>query len=139
MGRNIPVGASIASVMDWRKMRKREEDGSEGLSIVVKRKRGRIAGKSIEKDFDEGDARTPFEALRYRLRLSRKEWGELIECSVSTIGMMESGEYVGSVGLAKRMVEEARKYGVAVTLDELYQHVIPQGMEENIKESVEVR
>jgi DNA-binding XRE family transcriptional regulator len=130
--------------MDWRKMKEREGDSSkEGLSIVIKRKRGRIAGKSIEKDFDESDARTPFEALRYKLRLSRKDWGELIGCSVSTIGMMESGEYVGSVGLAKRMVEEARKYGVAVTLDELYQHVIPQGMEENIKEnmkeSVEVR
>jgi DNA-binding XRE family transcriptional regulator len=120
--------------MDWRKMRKREEEGSnEGLSIVVKRKRGRIAGNSIEKDFDEGDARTPFEALRYRLRLSRKAWGELIGCSVSTIGMMESGEYVGSVGLAKRMVEEARKLGIAVTLDELYQHVIPQGMEESME------
>lgn len=131
MGRNIPRGVSIASVMDWRKMRKREEEsGGEGLSIVVKRKRGRIAGKSIEKDFDEGDARTPFEALRYKLRLSRKDWGELIGCSVSTIGMMESGEYVGSVGLAKRMVEEARKCGIAVTLDELYQHVIPQGMEQ---------
>ena len=131
MGRNIPVGASVASVMNWRKMKKREEEGSsEGLSIVVKRKRGRIAGKSIEKDFDESDARTPFEALRYKLKLSRKEWGELIGCSVSTIGMMESGEYIGSVGLAKRMVEEARKCGVAVTLDELYQHVIPQGMEQ---------
>ena len=134
MGRNIPRGASIASVMDWRKMRNREEGGGEeGLSIVVKRKRGRIAGKSIEKDFDEGDARTPFEALRYKLKLSRKEWGELIECSVSTIGMMESGETIGSVGLAKRMVEEARKLGIAVTLDELYQHVIPQGMEESME------
>ena len=127
MGRNIPRGASIASVMDWRKMK----EGGEGLSVVVRRKRGRIAGRSIEKDFDEGDARTPFEALRYKLRLSRKEWGELIGCSVSTIGMMESGETISSVGLAKRMVEEARKYGVAVTLDELYQHVIPQGMVES--------
>jgi aryl carrier-like protein len=35
---------------------------------------------------------------------------------------------IPTVSLAKRMQEEARQRGIAVTLDELYQHVVPHGL-----------
>lgn len=102
-------------------------------SYVVRKKIGRPQSKSTWMN-----ARTPFEALRFALRMERKDWGELIDYSVHTLRLLESGSIICSVPLAKRMIEEARKMGIAITLDELYQHVIPSGMEEEVLRSLSV-
>ena len=93
--------------------------------MVVKRKRGRAAGFLKETSLPL----TPFQALRYRLKLTTKQWSDLLGVSASTINASDRGVAIPEVQLAKRMIEEARKLGVAVTLDELYQHVVPLGLE----------
>ena len=99
------------------------------------RKRGRPLGSAVTNDWTD-DPRTPFEALRILMKISRKEWCSLLNCSLSLISQVERGECVATIGMAKLMQEVARQRGVAVTLDELYQHVIPypQGHQEGLKE-----
>lgn len=104
-----------------------------GKSYVIRKKRGRPPIKSTWTG-----ARTPFEALRYELRLERKEWGERIGYSIYALSLIESGKAICTVPLAKRMIEEARRNGIAVTLDELYQHVLPAGMEAEYLSSLSI-
>lgn len=123
-GRNFPEGCeSMGSTVDWKKMAQQ--------ALVIRRKRGRPVNYSPEREeWDLKDCRTPFETVRYLLELERKEWAARIGYGVPVIGKIESGQSLPNVALAKRMIEEARKEGLAVTLDELYQHVIPYGLEE---------
>jgi DNA-binding XRE family transcriptional regulator len=69
--------------------------------------------------------KTPVQALRYLLQMSQHEWANLLEVNIATITHSEVGKVIPTVALAKRMQEEARQRGIAVTLDELYQHVLP--------------
>jgi DNA-binding transcriptional regulator YiaG len=77
--------------------------------------------------------RTPFEALRFQLKLTQTDWAECLEVSSAMISGAERGTTCASVPLAKRMQEEAWKRGVPVTLDELFQHVIPWRIEKEEK------
>lgn len=92
---------------------------------AIERKRpGRPRVDKTSRDFRvEKEPETPFEALRHLLKLTRKEWAEKIELSPCYLAGFEAGRKVPTVVLAKRMIEEARLLGVAVTLDELYQHL----------------
>lgn len=95
------------------------------LQVEMKR-RGRPPGFEIAQRYD--DPRTPFEALRFLLKLDRKEWCKINDCSLATLSAIENGGrngVVANVSLAKRMQDEARQRGIAITLDELYQNVIP--------------
>ena len=115
---SIPKGGQQESLRQW--------SASTAFRAETKliRKRGRPKGSEVTNDWTD-DPRTPFEALRVLLKISRKEWCQLLDCSISLISHIERGEYVASIAMAKLMQEEARKRSVAVTLDELYQHVIP--------------
>ncbi len=117
MGRNTPLGTQNASMRKW------ESDQPFREQVKVVKKRGPKKGSTQKPDFD-ADPRTPFEALRYLLKISRPQWEELLGVSQAAIGMIERGDIIAGVPLAKRMIEEARVRGVAVTLDELYQHVV---------------
>ena len=116
----IPKGGQQESLRQW--------SASTQFRAETKliRKRGRPKGSEVTNDWTD-DPRTPFEALRVLLKISRKEWCALLDCSPSLISQIERGEFIATVGMSKLMQEEARKRGVAVTLDELYQHVIPWG------------
>ena len=86
--------------------------------------------KGDKKNFDAvhkpGDLpRSPFEALRFQLRMTQVDWADCLEVSSAMISGAERGTTCASVPLAKRMQEEAWKRGIPVTLDELFQHVIP--------------
>ena len=72
--------------------------------------------------------RTPIQALRMMTDLNQTEWSIICGVSLGTITHAESGKVIPTVSLAKRMQEEARQRGIAVTLDELYQHVVPHGL-----------
>ena len=118
MGRNTPLGTQVVNMSKW--------DSNQPFREQVKvvKKRGPKKGSSRTPDFDS-DPRTPFEALRYLLKISRPQWGEeILGVSQAAIGMIERGDIIAGVPLAKRMIEEARVRGVAITLDELYQHVV---------------
>jgi len=109
-------------------MRYWEADKSFRDQIKEVKKRGRPKGTHVKYDFDD-DPRTPFEALRVLMLIPRVEWANTLDINIGTLGMIERGDKVPNPSLAKFMQEEARKRGVAVTLDELYQHVIPWGIE----------
>ena len=117
MGRNTPLGTQAVSMRKW------EADQSFRDQVKEVKKRGPKKGSYQTPDFTT-DPRTPFEALRYLLKISRPQWEELLGVSQAAIGMIERGHIIASVPLAKRMIEEARVRGVAVTLDKLYQHVV---------------
>lgn len=117
MGRNTPLGTQVVNMSKWDSNQQFREQ------VKVVKKRGPKKGSSRTPDFD-ADPRTPFEALRYLLKISRPKWEELLGVSQAAIGMIERGDIIAGVPLAKRMIEEARVRGVAVTLDELYQHVV---------------
>ena len=72
---------------------------------------------------------TPIQALRYRMQVKFMDWIKMIDLSYNQAVMYERGGSIVPIDLGKRMQEEARKLGVAVTLDELYQNVVPRGME----------
>jgi DNA-binding XRE family transcriptional regulator len=119
-------------------MRYWEADKAFREQIKEVKKRGRPKGAHVKYDFDD-DPRTPFEALRVLMLIPRKEWAQSLDIHLHTLGMIERGDYVPNPSLAKAMQEEARKRGVAVTLDELYQHVIPCGSVNEVeKEETEV-
>ena len=123
MGRNIVEGGMVGSMRKW--------IADEGFKQSIKylKKRGRPPGaRNKPKVFDE-KPRTPFDALRVLLELERKDWADLCGASVGTVRAIELGEIVANPALAKKMQEEARKLGVAVTMDELYAHVMPWGWE----------
>ena len=109
-------------------MRYWEADKSFRDQIKEVKKRGRPKGTHAKYDFDD-DPRTPFEALRVLMLIPRVDWAKTLDINLNTLGSIERGDHVPNPSLAKFMQEEARKRGVAVTLDELYQHVIPWGVE----------
>lgn len=120
MGRNTIQGTENANLMRWGASAEFKEQ-----THVVK-KRGRSVGS--RKPFAYMDnPRTPFEALRMLVKMTQTEWSEVLGTSMSAISHLDRGNSVASIPLAKRMQEEARLRGIAVTLDELYQHVIPYG------------
>lgn len=118
MGHNIK-GTHNVSMMKWGASAEFKEQ------TKVVRKRGRATGS--KREFTEEEPRTPFEALRMLLKLRQIEWCAILDTSNCAISHLERGNTVASIPLAKRMQEEARARGIAVTLDELYQHVIPYG------------
>jgi hypothetical protein len=89
--------------------------------------------KGQRKDFDavhkDEIPRTPFEALRFKLKLTQAMWAECIDSTPQMVASTDRGTTCASVPLAKRMQEEAWKRGIPVTLDELFQHVVPYRIE----------
>jgi DNA-binding XRE family transcriptional regulator len=79
------------------------------------------------------EPRTPFEALRFTLKIKQCDWAEMLQVTIPSLGAVERGTVCGSVPVAKRMQEEARKMGVMVTLDELYQHVVPWKVDSEVE------
>lgn len=73
---------------------------------------------------------TPYGVLRAKLKLSGLEWAKKIGIAHNTLRTFEAGHAVPSIWVAKRIQHEAWKLGHPVTLDELYEHVIPFGLAE---------
>ena len=97
---------------------------SGDYKVLERKKRGRPRVEYRSKEFNvDKEPETPFEALRHLLKLTRKEWAEKIDLSPGYLAGFESGRKIPSIPLAKRIIEEARLLGVAVTLDELYQNL----------------
>lgn len=67
----------------------------------------------------------PVDLLRERFGMTRKAFGELFDLRTKGIGQILLGKLFPSVPLAKAMQEEARRRGIAITLDEIYQNVVP--------------
>lgn len=122
MGRNFPIGTQLANLRKW------EASAEFKQQTKVIRKRGRPTGSKMPLKVNE-EPRTPFEALRILMKLTQIEWAKVIEIAPSNLSQIERGNHVANIAVAKRMQEEARKKGIAVTLDELYQHVISYGEE----------
>lgn len=119
MGRNIIKDSHNVNLMKWGASAEFKEQTKEIKRCGPK--------KGTKRAFIEEEPRTPFEALRMLLKLRQIEWANLLNTSNCSISHLERGNTVASIPLAKRMQEEARLRGIAVTLDELYQHVIPYG------------
>lgn len=119
-GRNFPKGTHVPLTL-------KEFENENFKEEIVMKKRGRPPGTKMGPMRSEEDPRTPFEALRYLLKLSRSDWAKILNCSVNVLYQIETANprtgIIANVSLAKRMQEEARQRGVAITLDELYQHV----------------
>jgi hypothetical protein len=100
---------------------------SDVLPVKI-RTSGKQPGIRKHKKMYEGiEARTTFEALMFKLCLPMQEWSMLCDISCQRISVINKGVHIATVPVAKRMQEEARKLGVVVTLDELYQSVLPWG------------
>jgi len=97
-------------------------EGAYAVTITRKKRSGRQMTKE-----SMANPETPFRALRYHLGLPIEKWAMILDSTVSTLSHSERGNVVPLVPLAKRMIEEARIRGITVTLDELYQHVLPLG------------
>lgn len=128
MSRNMLLGTQASSMKYW------EADKAFREQVKIIKKKGRPKGSKSVNVQSTDDPRTPFEALRVLLNIGRVEWGERLDISQGTVGSFERGDCIPNVSLAKRIQEEARKQGIAVTLDELYQHVIPHGYEDRVQE-----
>lgn len=104
-----------------------------------RKKRGRKEGNkpSFEELYENQIPRTPFEKLQFDLRMNKTEFAKMIDVTVSAISAVVSGRAITTVPVAKRMQEEAWSRGIPVTLDELYQHVIPWRTEEETVEGEE--
>lgn len=83
-----------------------------------------VGSMSFEQLYKGEAPRTPFEKLRFDLKLTQIEWAKEIQMTHAAVSAVDRGHVIATVPVAKRMQEEARKRGIAVTLDELYQHVI---------------
>lgn len=82
-------------------------------------------------NIDNKEIITPIEALRKVLNVSKTIMAHELKISVKMIDMIEDGLFIMNVPLAKAMQEFARKRGFPVTLDELYQNIIPYAGVEN--------
>ncbi len=71
----------------------------------------------------EDEVMSPLQAVRKLLNLSRGALADQLRVEVWTITGIEQGLRIMDVPLAKEVQEVARKHGIAVTLDELYQNV----------------
>lgn len=80
----------------------------------------------------KSDPKTPFQALRQLLSISITDWNSIL-CykNLARLIGIESGKIVCPVQLAKLMMIEAERRGVIVTLDDLYQNVIPHNNSES--------
>lgn len=119
MGRNIIKDSHNVNLMKWGASAEFKEQTKEIKRCGPK--------KGTKRAFTEEEPRTPFEALRMLLKLRQAEWCVILDTSNCNLSHLERGNSVASIPLAKRMQEEARIRGIAVTLDELYQHVLPYG------------
>lgn len=102
----------------------------EGSHLIPRNDNLKKRGSKVLGLRSDAVPKTPFQGLRMLLLLSQHEWSNILEVSIATVTHAESGKVVPTVSLAKRMQEEARQRGIAVTLDELYQHVVPHGLAE---------
>ena len=90
----------------------------------------RAAAEKFEDDGESvevGEPKSPVDCLRRKCGLTRQQFGNLIYVRGKGLAKMLSGELIPSIHLAKVIQEEARKRGVAVTLDEIYQNVVIGG------------
>ena len=121
MGSNEIPNTKRATVKLWQE----PEDGSG--KFVTSTRRGRPPGTSNK----DQPPKTPVQGLRMLLGVNQHEWARILGVSIGTVTHVARGKAIPTVALAKRMQEEARQRGIAVTLDELYQHVVPHGEIEN--------
>jgi len=125
MGKNTVEGMTNYSAA----LKKYEPSQPFRQETKVINRRG--ARRGVCKQVDE--PKTPFAALRMVLKLTQREWSEICGISAVVIYNIEQGKGVTNIAVAKRMQDEARKRGVAITLDELYQHVIPWVNEDDLE------
>ncbi len=78
MSRNVPLGGQQDSLRQWSASTKFRAE------TKLIRKRGRPKGSEVKNDWTD-DPRTPFEALRVLLKISRKEWCKCLDCSTLLI------------------------------------------------------
>lgn len=106
-------------------------DGDYKKQFYQPSKRGRRLAYSMT--FDQvykGELpRTPFEKLQFDLKMTKTEFAKSIQMTMAAVSAICRGSVSATVPVAKRMQEEARKRGIAITLDELYQHVVPWALE----------
>lgn len=122
MGKNTKEGMTNYSLG-----LKKYAPSNEFKEKVIKR---RGAKRGVLREIEPA---TPFAALRILLNITQREWCEVCDISLGIVCQVEKGHGVTNIAVAKRMQDEARKRGIAVTLDELYQHVIPWKDEEVIE------
>lgn len=67
---------------------------------------------------------TPVAMIRKMLRMSRKEFSVACNININTLYLLDMGKIYPSPLMAKRIQEVARRNGLAVTLDEMYQNLI---------------
>ena len=67
---------------------------------------------------------TPFAMIRKMLKMTRKEFAEACNVHIRTAFYIDTGKQYPTPLVAKRMQEVARRQGLAVTLDEIYQNLI---------------
>lgn len=115
MGRNIEEGTSghhcVISV--------------NGYQAQVKKKRGRPNSgvyTPYKKKTDE--PRTPFDLLLRQLEMTYTSMAKECGITISAVAAICRGSASASVPLAKRIQEVALQRGFAVTLDELFQHIL---------------
>lgn len=77
-----------------------------------------------KEDRESGDPKSPVDLLRRKLGLTKSQFGNLIYVRGLALLRMLDGEMIPSIHLARVIQEEARKRGLAVTLDEIYQNVV---------------
>lgn len=106
-------------------------DGDYKKQFYQPSRRGRKAGSLTFDQIYKGELpRTPFEKLQFDLKLTKTEFAEAIQMTMAAVSAVCRGSVSATVPVAKRMQEEARKRGIAITLDELYQHVIPWALDD---------
>ncbi len=80
--RDLEDGCREESIRQW----SASSDFRKNLKIL--KKAGRPKGSVNTPDFTD-DPRTPFEALRMLMKITRKDWCELLQCSMSLISHIE--------------------------------------------------
>ena len=95
-----------------------KEEGVVRLVNDCSHRKGRNRG------VERREVNTPFAMIRKMLKMTRKELSDKCRIAIRTGYRLDVGEIYPSPVLAKTIQEVARRNGLAVTLDELYQNLV---------------
>ncbi len=95
-----------------------KEEGVVRLVNDCSHRKGRNRG------VERREVNTPFAMIRKMLKMTRKELSDECRIAIRTGYRLDVGEIYPSPVMAKTLQEVARRNGLAVTLDELYQNLV---------------
>lgn len=75
--------------------------------------------------------------IRWRLRMTLKEFSEILNIKEQNISAYSNGQCIVPVAIAKHILNVIKDFGIIMTLDEFYEEIKPYNIKTRSKNEIE--